>query len=155
MTSLASNIEEYLSALKVTQGFRVGQPFELFPWQKKFLKGVFRHTDGDALLSISRGAGKTTLISGIGCATIDENAPLMAPRGDTVIVGPSLDQAKLSFAHILAFLGEKLYDRKRFKLWDTRHNARIENKMSTGATLQCRSCLPERSARHSSKFFHT
>ena len=143
MKKLAENIEQYLAGLHVTQGYRVGLPFELFPWQKKFLKGVFRHTDGDALLSIARGGGKTTLISGIGCATIDENAPLMAPRGDTVIVGPSLDQAKLSFAHILAFLGPKLYDRKRFKLWDTRHNARIENK-STGATLQCRSCLPER-----------
>ena len=143
MKKLAENIEQYLAGLHVTQGYRVGLPFELFPWQKKFLKGVFRHDDGDALLSVARGGGKTTLIAALGCATIDEDGPLMAPRGDTVIVGPSLDQAKLSFSHITAFLGEKLHDRKRFKLWDTRHNARIENK-ATGATLQCRSCLPER-----------
>ena len=143
MTYSASNIEEFLLGLKVTQGFRCGQPFELFPWQKKFLKGVFRHDDGDALLSVARGAGKTTMIAGIGAAAIDDDGPLMKLRGDTVIVGPSLDQAKLSFGHILAFLGEKLHDRKRYRLWNTRHNAKIESR-STGATLTCRSCLPER-----------
>ena len=83
------------------------------------------------------------MIAGIGAAAIDDDGPLMKLRGDTVIVGPSLDQAKLSFAHILAFLGEKLHDRKRYRLWNTRHNAKIESKQ-TGATLQCRSCLPER-----------
>ena len=143
MTELLSNIEQYLAGLTVSQGYRVGMPFELFPWQKKFLNGVFRHDDGDALLSVGRGAGKTTLIAGIGTAAIDDDGPLLKLRGDTVIVGPSLDQSKISFGHILAFLGEKLYDRKRYRVLNTRHTAMIESK-KTGATLQCRSCLPER-----------
>ena len=76
------------------------------------------------------------MIAGIGAAAIDDDGPLMVPRGDVVIVGPSLDQAKLSFGHILAFLGEKLYDRKRFTDCGIRDITRsIENK-STGATVQ-------------------
>ena len=141
--NMTDHIEQYLLNLRVTQGYRVGEPFELFPWQKRFLRGVFKHKDGDAVLSVARGAGKTTLIAGLGCAAIDDDGPLNATRGDTVIVGPSLDQSKLSFNHILAFLGEKLHDKKRFKTWNTRHHALIENRQ-TGATLQCRSCQPDR-----------
>ena len=143
MTHLAEQIKEYLSGLRVTQGYRVGEPFELFQWQQKFLTGVFKHKTGDAVISVARGAGKTTLVAALGCAAIDENGPLMMPRGETVIVGPSLDQSKISFNHIIHFMGEKLHDRKRFRVMNTRHHAKIECR-ATGAILQCRSCVPER-----------
>ena len=132
---MTAELETYLSGLVTSQGWNAGSPLMVFPWQRRFLRGVYSTDYGDAALSVARGAGKTTLVGALGAAAVD--GPLVQTRGETVIVGPSLHQARISFAHIVAFVGrEKLADRKTWKIWDSAQHALIENKQ-TGATVKC------------------
>ena len=95
---------KYLVSLIVTQGAGSGEPLRLLPLQKAFVNGAF-YTEGDGALSVGRGNGKTTLTAGIACASLD--GPLVRPRAETVIVASSFQQARIGFAHVLAFLGER------------------------------------------------
>ena len=137
----AEDLETYLSALTTSQGWRAGDSFLLFSWQRRFLRGVFGFDFGDGALSVARGAGKTTLIAGLGTAALD--GPLVQTRGETVIVGPSLNQARISFNHVKAFLGRaKLADKKTWRIWDNAQHSLIENR-KTGATLKCLGADPK------------
>ncbi len=132
---------DYLSGLTVSQGRLAGQAFRVLPWQRRFMSGAFRPGVQSAALSVGRGNGKTALLSGIACATLD--GPLAVPRGETVIVASSFEQARIGFEHCLAFMGEKLDDRERWKIWDTAQQARIENRV-TGARVRCIGSDPRR-----------
>ena len=103
----------YLSGLAVTQGRLAGKPFEVLPWQARFVRGAFRSGVQSAALSVGRGNGKTALLSGIACATLD--GPLMVRRGETIIAASSFEQARIAFEHCLAFMGDKLNDRDRWE----------------------------------------
>ena len=105
---------DYLEALKVTQGRLAGQPFRVLPWQRKFVKHAFKRGTQSAALSVARGNGKTALLSGIACATLD--GPLLVPRGETVIIASSYEQGRTAFEHIVAFMGDKLEDAGRWKV---------------------------------------
>ena len=132
---------DYLSGLTVSQGRLSGQAFRVLPWQSRFVRGAFRPGIQSAALSVARGNGKTALLSGIAAATLD--GPLAVPRGETVIVASSFEQARISFEHVLAFMGGKLEDRKRWKVWDTAQQARIEDR-TTGARVRCIGSDPRR-----------
>ena len=71
---------DYLEGLEVTQGEGIGQAFPLFPWERKFIKGAFS-ARGHAGLTVGRGNGKTTLLAGVGSATVDPDGPLHIRRG--------------------------------------------------------------------------
>ena len=133
----------YLEGLTVTQGRLSGEKLTVFPWQKRFIRGAFAPDVGTAGLSVARGAGKTTLVAGIACAALD--GPLAVPRGETIIVASSFDQARIAFDHVLAFLGERvdLKDRSRWRVWDTAQQARILNR-ATGASVKCLASDPRR-----------
>ena len=131
----------YLSGLTVTQGRLAGQPFAVLPWQRRFVRGAFAPATTSAALSVARGNGKTSLLSAIACATLD--GPLMVPRGETVIVASSYEQARIGFEHVIAFMGGKLDDRQRWKVWDTAQQARIEDR-KTGARVRCIGSDPRR-----------
>ena len=92
-------------------------------------------------LSVARGNGKTALLSGIAAATLD--GPLAVPRGEAVIVASSFEQARIAFEHVLAFMGETIRDKHRWKVWDTAQQARIEDKL-TGARVRCIGSDPRR-----------
>ena len=94
-----------------------------------------------AALSVARGNGKTALLSGIAAATLD--GPLAVPRGETVIVASSFEQARIAFEHVIAFMGDKLADKGRWKVWDTAQQARIEDR-KTGARVRCIGSDPRR-----------
>ena len=134
-------LEAHLSALTVSQGRRAGEPFTVLPWQRRFVRGAFRPGVQLAALSVARGNGKTALLSGIAAATLD--GPLAVPRGETVIVASSFEQARIAFEHVLAFMGEKLRDKRRWKVWDTAQQARIEDRQ-TGARVRCIGSDPRR-----------
>ena len=74
----------------------------MLPWQELFCRKAFAPTVSNAALSVARGNGKTTLLSGIGCAALD--GPLAVPRGEVVIVASSYAQGRIAFEHCLAFL---------------------------------------------------
>ena len=145
MTSSNHNrLIDYLSSLTVSQGRLAGQPFAVLPWQRRFVRGAFAPGIQAAALSIGRGNGKTTLLAGIAAATLD--GPLAVPRGETVIVASSFEQARIAFEHVIAFMGDKLDDKRRWKVWDTAQQARIEDR-KTGARVRCIRLRPATGAR--------
>ena len=136
-----TNLIRYLSDLTVTQGRLAGQPFTVLPWQRRFVRGAFAQGVQSAALTVARGNGKTALLSGIAAATLD--GPLMVPRGKTVIVASSFEQARIAFEHVIAFMDDKLADKGRWKVWDTAQQARIEDR-KTGARVRCIGSDPRR-----------
>ena len=134
-------LSNYLSSLTVSQGRLAGQAFAVLPWQSRFVRGTFRPGIQSAALSVARGNGKTALLSGIAAATLD--GPLAVPRGETVIVASSFEQARIAFEHVIAFMGDKLADKGRWKTWDTAQQARIEDRQ-TGARVRCVGSDPRR-----------
>ncbi len=131
---------KYIEGLQVTQGEGVGEPFPLFPWERRFLRGAFG-VDGDAALSVARGNGKTTLLSGVAAAFLD--GPLRKPRADVIIAASSFGQARISFEHVRAFIGDRLALKSEWRVWDTAQNAAIEHRPS-GARVRCIGCDPAR-----------
>ena len=131
----------YLSGLTVSQGRRAGEPFRVLPWQRRFIRGAFAPGVQSAALSVARGNGKTALLSGIAAATLD--GPLAVPRGETVIVASSFEQARIAFEHVVALMGDKLSDKRRWKTWDTAQQGRIEDKV-TGARVRVIGSDPRR-----------
>ena len=141
MTRLAPGLIEYLPSLTVTQGRLAGQSFTVLPWQRRFVRGAFAPGTQSAALSVGRGNGKTALLAGIACATLD--GPLHMPRSETVIVASSFEQARIAFEHAVSFMGDKLADKRRWKVWDTAQQARIEDRQ-TGARVICLASDPRR-----------
>ena len=129
-------LTEYISGLTTDQGWNVGRPFHLFPWERRFLGGAFgqEFVQGDASLTLARGAGKTSFIATIGTATL--TGPLVQERAETVICAPSLGQARITFGHVKYFLGAELENKKRWKVWDNAQTSLIEHR-KTGQVLRC------------------
>ena len=88
-------LEHYLSGLEVSQGRHAGQPFEVLPWERRFVHGAFAPGVKSAALAIARGNGKTTLVAGVACAYLD--GPMVERRGEVVIVASAFSQARIAF----------------------------------------------------------
>ena len=139
----AVRLIEFLETLVLTEGARAGDQLVLMSWQKKYIRGVFARP-GNAALSIARGNGKSTLVAGIGTAAL--LGPLAIRRGLVLCVASSFGQARIVFDHILAFAGPSIeQDPERFRIWDTTHNALIEDR-TTGARVRCIGSDPARAA---------
>ena len=141
MADLAAKTIRYLGNLTVTQGRRAGDPLTVLPWQRRFIAGAFAEGVQSAALSVARGNGKTALLSGIAAATLD--GPLAVPRGETVIVASSFGQARIAFDHVVAFMGDQLKDRHRWRIQDTQQVASIEDR-ETGARVKVIGSDPKR-----------
>ena len=55
MPQIASRIIDHLGGLKITQGRRAGEPFEVLPWQRRFVRGAFRPGVSTSALSVAQG----------------------------------------------------------------------------------------------------
>ena len=139
--ALAHDIIDYLSNLTVTQGRLTGSSFTVLRWQQRFILAAFLDGTTSAAISVARGNGKTSFLSGIAAATL--NGPLAVPRGETVLVASSFEQARIAFEHVLAFMGDELKDRERWRVWDTGQQARIEDR-KTLARVRCVGSDPRR-----------
>ena len=113
----------------------------MLPWQRRFIRGAWRAGVQNAALTIARGNGKSTLCAGIGSCSI--NGCLEVPRGETLIVAASFEQARIIFDHIRDFLGDVLEDKKLYRVWDTSSVARIVNR-ETGAMVRALGSDPRR-----------
>ena len=131
---------QYLETLRVTQGRLAGQPLTVLPWQKRFIHKAFG-SPGDAALSVARGNGKTTLVAGLAAASVD--GPMRLPRAEVIVVASSFAQARLTFDHLKHFLGEKIRDRREWRLVDNFQHCRLEHRAS-GATVRCLGSDPKR-----------
>ena len=107
----------YLSRLIVTHRRLAGQPFRVLLWQRRFVCGTFRPGVQSAALTVARANGKTALVAGIAAATLD--GPLTVPRGETVMVASSFEQARIAFEHVS---------------WATRSGTRATGALGHGAT---------------------
>ena len=132
---------EYLESLAIGQGRYAGQLMQLFPWQKRFLKGAFCQPD-DAALSLARGGGKTTFTSAIACAALA--GPLAEPMAEVLIVASSFDQGLVNFRHILHFLKPAIEaDPARWRIQDSANRATVTDR-KTGAMLRVLGSDPRR-----------
>ena len=131
---------KYVSGLEITQGRLAGNYFDPLPWQKQFMREAFKPGVATAALSIGRGNGKTALLSGIACATLD--GPMSRRRGETLIVASTFEQARISFEHVLAFMGPCLSNAV-WRVWDTAQSGRVENR-ETGARVRVLGSDPRR-----------
>ena len=138
---MSAGLNEYLTALTVTQGRLAGERFTVLPWQRRFLAGAFGRDATTSALSVARGNGKTALLAGVACAALE--GPLTVPRGEIVIVAASYQQGRVAFDHALAFMGDQLADRQRWRVWDTAQQASIENR-ANGARLRVIGSDPRR-----------
>ena len=135
-------LERYLSGLEVSQGRHAGQPFEVLPWEARFVRGAFRPGVRSAALAIARGNGKTTLVAGVACAHID--GPLVQRRGEVVCVASAFGQARIIFEHVLAFMRPAMMaEPGRWRVQDSANLAMIEDKR-TGAKVRCIGSDPRR-----------
>ena len=82
---------EYVTGLTIGQGRHADQHLTLLGWERPFLRGAFGQP-GDAILSLGRGGGKSSLMAAIAAAAVD--GPLVEPMASTVIVASSFDQGR-------------------------------------------------------------
>ena len=143
--TMAKNLEAYIGGLVIPQGRFAGQPFRLFPWQRRFLRGAFGQPD-DSALSVSRGAGKTTFIAALAAACVD--GPLAEPNAESLIIASSFDQGLICWRHVLRLL-QPVLDRDgvgvkgRFRMQDSANRATLTD-TRTGAMLKVMGSDPKR-----------
>ena len=143
--TIAKDLERYIEGLVIPQGRFMGQPFKLFPWQRRFLRGAFGQP-GDAALSLGRGGGKTTFIAALAAATVD--GPLAEPNAESLIIASAFDQGLICWRHVLRLL-KPVMDRdgvgvhKRFRVQDSANRATLTDNW-TGAMLKVMGSDPKR-----------
>lgn len=133
---LHRRIISHLGTLEVSQGYGYGEPLTVWPWQKRFIRGAFAPGVSESVLTVGRGAGKTTLIAGLGVCCLE--APGVAqPNAEILIIASSLDQGSLCFRHMLRFL----WDPSRFRVQDTRQQMGITS-LETGVRVRVLAATP-------------
>ena len=126
-------VVDYIQTLEIQQGRHAGKPFNLMPWQQRFLRG-FCSTSGDAANTQARGGGKSTFAAAIVCCYFD--GPLVQDNSEIVLVASSHQQAGVIFGHVVAFLGrDRLTDRKRFRYVST-HTDHFLKDLKTGVSVR-------------------
>ncbi len=138
------------SNLRVTQGNRQGQPFKLLPWEKRVLREIYRTGRVETGVSVARSNGKTTLVSAIAAAAVCPGGPLAVPRSESLVVASALNQSRVAFAHIKAFVESAGHDISKRKVWlvnDSTNSVRIQYK-PTGTGVSCLSSDPRRMHGH-------
>ena len=135
--SIGKALIGYLGGLKLAGGDHDGHPFEVLPWEARFLRGAFGRP-GNASLSVARANGKSALVAGVACAVVDPDGPLNGRRREVVCVASSFSQGKIIFEDVLAFLHARfdLSDRKEWRLQDSQNAATVEYR-PTGARVRC------------------
>ena len=125
----------YVEALTLFQGRHAGEKFKMLPWQTKWLRGAFRPRVTTSALSLARAAGKTTLISAVGCAALD--GPIAQPHAETIIAASSFGQGQIAFRSILAFMRDKIeLDRNQWRVEDNSNRCQITY-LPTMSSVRC------------------
>ena len=137
------SLADYIGGLTVPQGPGVGDPFDVLPWEKRFLRG-FEGCSGDVSMSLARGNGKSGLVAGIACAVADPEGPLHGPKHEVVVVASSFSQGRIIFEDAQAILRDKNgLERREWRLQDSVNTATIQHRES-GARIRCIGSDPRR-----------
>lgn len=141
--TLGATLVAYVGTLPLVGGDHDGEPFDVLPWEGRFIRGAFR-VAGDAALSVARGNGKSALVSALACAVADPAGPLHGRRREVVCVASSFAQGRIIFEDALAMLREKTgLGRTSWRVQDSANVATIEHRAS-GARIRCIGSDPKR-----------
>ena len=136
------NLAAFIETLRIGQGERSGERFQLLPWERDFLAGAFADGIDSAGLSVARGNGKSALVAALGAAAVA--GPLAVRRGECIAVASSFAQARIIFDHARDYLAPWLdAEPERWRVLDSQSAARIEDRL-TGAVLRCIGSDPKR-----------
>ena len=106
--SRAQRVISFVESLPCTSGPKAGTLFQLRPWQKKFIRTVYKtNKDGErlvrtAVLSVGRGNGKTTLAAMLGLCHLA--GPEAESRGEVYSAANDRFQAGRIFAEMAAII---------------------------------------------------
>ena len=135
----------WLGTLTLSGGDLDGQPFQVWPWEKKFIMGTFGQP-GNAALSIARGNGKSGFCAALAAAVVCPGAPLHGTKREVVCVASSFGQSRIIYEDVLDYargLGHDLADRSLWRLQDSQNMATLEYR-PTGARVRCIGSDPKR-----------
>ena len=122
--SIAEKIITFAESLKVPEGALVGQPIKLIPYQKEFIREVFKTRNGKrvvklALLSLGRKNAKSTSISIILLALMTVKG-LAKPNAQIASGARSRDQASLIYNLMKKFIMFSPELQTRLKIVDSK-----------------------------------
>ena len=98
--TLGRALAAWLGKLTLSGGDLDGQPFTVWPWERRFLLGTFGQP-GNAALSLGRGNGKSAFCAALAAAVVCPGAPLHGTRREVVCVASSFQQARVIFEDVL------------------------------------------------------
>lgn len=135
--SRAERVIRFVETLPCTAGLLVGTTLKLRPWQKRFIKAVYR-TDKTgnrvvrtAVLSVGRKNGKTQLAAALCLCAL--SGPEAEPRGECYSVACTRDQAKRVFDEMVAIITRIPWLNKRINI--VRFRRELED-MDNGSTFR-------------------
>ena len=143
--TLGRALVEWLGKLTLSGGDLDGQPFTVWPWERRFILGTFAQP-GNSALSIGRGNGKSALVAGIATAVVAPDGPLHGVKREVICVASSFQQARVIFEDVLAYvrgLGHDLGDRDLWRRQDSANQAMLEY-VQTGCRIKCVGSDPRR-----------
>ena len=136
--TLGRALIDWLGKLTLSVGDLDGEPFTVWPWEKRFILGTFGQS-GNAALSIGRGNGKSAFVAALAAAVVCPGAPLHDTKREVVCVASSFQQARVIFEDVLSYtrsLGHDLGDRELWRRQDSQNMATLEY-VRTGARVRC------------------
>ena len=142
---ISRSLIDWMGTLTLSGGDLDGQPFEVWPWERRFIRGTFRQP-GNAALSIGRGNGKSGFVAALATAVVVPGGPLHGVKREVVCVASSFLQSRIIFEDVLAYargLGHDLSDRSLWRRQDSQNMATLEY-VKTGARVRCIGSDPKR-----------
>ena len=142
---LGRELAAWMGKLTLTGGDLDGEPFEVWPWERRFIKGTFGQS-GNSALSIGRGNGKSGFVAALAAAVVCPGAPLHGVKREVICVASSFLQSRIIYEDVLAYargLGHDLGDRSLWRRQDSQNMATLEY-APTGARVRCIGSDPKR-----------
>ena len=78
----------------------------LAPFQRKFVRNAFKPGIAQGVLSMPRGSGKSSICGELLAAAVVPGAPLFVPGSESILLASSLEQARIAFSFLRAFIGD-------------------------------------------------
>ena len=122
-----SRLISSLESAPVGDGDRLGEPFEVLGYQRKFLRGAFKRGVIRAGLSLARGGGKSGLASALALDSVRPAGVLHRAGGECIVIASSFQQARIVFESTLRSL-ERLGEAGDCRVRDQQNVADIQNK---------------------------
>ena len=136
---LAGRILTFIRTLTVTSGDHLDELVTVLPYQERFVRGTFRPGVQTAALSISRGNGKTSLVSFLAFSVLSPDGPLHEKNAAVIVAAANFEQGAAIHKSAVDQIPDA-DDRNVWSIWDS-NRLRIRHKAS-GAELRVLSFSP-------------